>query len=243
MKISGMVLCGLAIISCSFLFPNVAKAKPFKASLALLPIAAQSRDEGMMVELIKLWEKNIHQRITIQVYPFKRSIRTVIDRKADFHLPLIKSPYQHHSTQDFDYSSSSIFSVNFVLYSNKNNPVDADKLTDHVIYTDASHSNLFNFKILSDYSVESSFKKLARGRIDGYIFADVEADPVLKKLGYSHIKRQLYKVYQVHAVLPKGASGNSTDKMITKAMSIIKQNGQWAKLMNPVYHQYIDWQP
>lgn len=31
--------------------------------------------------------------------------------------------------------------------------------------------------------------------------------------------------------------------MITEAMNMVRANGEWEKLMTPIYHEYVDWQP
>ncbi len=242
-KFSMTILSCSLIVLCSLPFRAFADEKAYKASLALLPVAAESKEKGILVDLVRLWAKATGKTIEIEAYPFKRSLRNTIKRNADFHLPLIKNPYKTDDELDFDYSTSAIFNVNFVLYTNKNREIDKTKLSSYNITTDAAHTDLFDFPIGDNYFIESSLKMLIRGRIDGYIFADVEADPVLKKLGLKNIKRELYKIYHVHAVLPKGEKGKGTDIMISEAMNKIRKSGEWAELMNPVYHEYIDWQP
>jgi polar amino acid transport system substrate-binding protein len=218
--------------------------KSYQASLAMLPIAAENEQSGVLVDLVELWGEVTGKVIKIEVYPFKRSLRYAINKKADFHLPLIKNPYKNSREQDFDYSTSVIFNTNFVLYTNKTSKINKNKLSDYAVITEPAHSEFFDFPIEENYSgIASSLKMLNKGIIDAYIFADVEADPILKKLGLKNIKRELYKIYYVHAVLPKGEKGKGVDIIISQAMNKIRKSGEWAKLMNPVYHEYIDWQP
>lgn len=236
------MLLGMVILFELLLNVSV-KAEVYKASLAILPVAAESSEKGILVDLVKMWAKETGNEIEIKLYPFKRSMKNVEKGVADFHLPMIRNPYMDENKLDFTFSTSTIFYVNFVLYTNKNKPVDRNKLANYKIATDAAHEEFFNFPVESDFRIENSLNKLHAGRIDGYIFADVEADPVLKQLGFTNIKRELYKVYEAHAVLPKGERKNTVDAMITDAMDKVKKSGAWAKLMSPVYHEYVDWQP
>ncbi len=243
-KCSMTILFYCLIVLCVSPFRTFAYEEEYKASLALLPVAAESEEIGVLVDLVKLWGKVTGKKIKIEVYPFKRSLKNAINNKADFHLPLIKNPYKNDNEQDFDYSTSVIFNVNFVLYTNKTKHINKTKLSDYAVITDPAHTEFFDFPIEENYSgIGSSLNMLNKGIIDGYIFADVEADPVLKKLGLKNIKRELYKIYYVHAVLPKGEKGKGVDIIISEAMNKIRKSGAWAELMNPVYHEYIDWQP
>lgn len=232
------------IILLNFCLPlyTFAEGKTYKASLALLKVSAESNDKGILVDLVKYWGKSTGNTITISVHPFKRSLDNVISGQADFHLPFIKNPHKDEGDLPFDYSTSVIFDVNFVLYTNKNKPVDLSKLSTYTISTDNAHTVLFDFDIKRETSVESALKKLNIGRIDGFIFADVEVDPILKQLNLTQIKRELYKIYHVHAVLPKGQKGKETDLMITEGLKKSKESGVYQQLLSPLYKPYDDWQ-
>lgn len=218
-------------------------AQPYKASLAFLKFSAENKDKGVLVDLVKFWAKITHHPIDISVSPFPRSLNIVISHRADFHIPLIKNPYKKAKELKFDYSTAPLFTVNFVLYTNKNRLIDINNIQQYIIYTDRAHSDLFNFTIHPITHIESALHMLNAGRIDGFIFADVEVDPLLKKLGFKTIQRQLFKVYDVHAILPKGKKGGEADKMIQKAMQHIKITGQWENLLGQYYPVYQNWQP
>lgn len=250
MKQCNQILCATVILLVGFFSgdsasakENSAKVPTFNASLAFLPVSAEDEQTGSLVQMLRLWEQATKIRINIGVYPFKRSLKMAIDGKSDFHIPLIKSPFKTADELGFDYSTSSLFPINFVLYSHKKLSLDKNNLAGYHIYTDAAHSNLFDFKILSSFDVRGALRKLDKGRIDGFIYADLETDPLIKAMGLKNIKRQFYRTYQVHAVLAKGKKGGAADKMITKAMKHIKDSGQWDKLRHPDYLIYDDWQP
>lgn len=216
---------------------------PHKASLALLKFSAENKDKGILVDLVKYWAKITQHPIHITVSPFPRSLNSVVTHHADFHLPLIKNPYKNEAELPFDYSTSTLFTVNFVLYTNKNQVIELENISQYILYTDRAHTELFNFKIHPITHIDSALYMLNSGRIDGFIFADVEVDPILRQLGLKTIRRQLFKVYDVHAVLPKGKKGGKIDKMIQSAMHTIELTQQWESLLGKHYPVYDNWQP
>lgn len=237
------VIITLSLVIPVFAASAFAEGKTYKATLAHLNLTAKNENEGILVDLLKMWAKATGDTIAIKVYPFKRSLENAISGEADFHLPMIKNPYKTADELGFDYSTTSVFNVNFVLYTNKDKPIDIDNLAKYKITTDGAHVDFFDFKIGADFSIESALKKLSLGRIDGFIFADTETDLILKKLGLRNIKRELYKVYDVHAVLPKGTKGKDADKMITEAMQKVSSTAEYQNLMAPLTIEYDNWQP
>jgi polar amino acid transport system substrate-binding protein len=240
---------GIKIISFSFIillsFSSIiyASENRYKASIAQMPVISESPEKGVLVFLVKSWAEATGNEIDIKVYPFKRALDNAISGEADFEFPFIRNPYIDENKLSFDYSTSIIYDVNFVLYTSKNKTIDKNNLSNYKIGTDAAHVDYFDFKVLPEYDVESALKKIDLGRIDGFIHADVVVDPVLKNLGLKSIKRELFKVYHVHAILPKGEKGKDTDLMITEALKRVKKSGRFSELMDPVYKEYNNWQP
>ena len=232
-------------ILCMLLFLGVFLqcSQSYKVSLAQLPLAAESLEKGTTVDLVKLLSKVTNTKIDITILPFIRSFNSVLIGKSDFHIPLIKNPYIDEKNLNFDYSTAELFTVNFVLYTNKNRQIDINNLGKYEIYTDRAHVNYFNFKINPITHTKSALKMVSLHRIDGFIFADVEVDPYLKDMGLKNIERRLFKTYSVHAVLPKNKKDTKLDKIITKGMKIIRENGQWADIVGKHYDKYINWQP
>lgn len=228
---------------CTLMICSPAIAKQLTVSIAQMPIISENENKGVLIELIKAIEKEAGVTIKREVVPFARSLDNVINRRVDFHLPLIKNPDVDAARLDFDFSTESIYEVNFVLYSNKNKPLDINKLSQYKLETDRAHTTYFPFKIEPSVSVESSMKKLEIGRIDGFLFADVAVDPLIKELDLKNIHRTLYKVFEVKIVLPKGERGGDLDRRLSAVVIRIKQNGTHDKIMGPVYKRYQNWQP
>ena len=232
----------LTLVSMMFLvFP--AGAADMKASLAKMPGYAETTDKGVLVDLVKAIAKTSGKDIEIQVVPFNRSIRDVVEGKADFHMPLIKNDIIDLNKLEYTYAKPTLWHVNFVLYTNKNKPIDKSKLKDYKIETDLAHVSYFDFPIKGSTRIDSSLKKVNAGRIDGFIFADFASDPVIKKEGLNNIHRELYKVFDSDIVLPKGEKGKATDVFLTETIEKMRADGSFDKIMSPIDQPYNDWQP
>jgi len=238
------VIKGMGIALASMLFMGApASAKELKASLAQMPVYAESMDKGILVDLVKLIEKESGVTIHRDVVPFARSMDNVINRQVDFHMPLIMVPNADESKLPYDHSTETIFHVNFVLYTNKSKPLDASKLASYKLETDRAHTQYFPFPIEPSANLESSLKKLDAGRIDGFIFADFASDPIIKQNSLKNIHRSLYKVFDVKIILQKGARGGEVDKLLSSAIQSLRKKGEYDKLIGPVDRSYDDWQP
>lgn len=235
MKIRLLTTVALAGLLC---FSLAAKAADYKASIAQMPVYAESHDKGVLVDLVKAIAKASGKTIEWQVVPFARSMSDVEAAKVDFHLPLIK-PIDM-SKANFGLSTETIFHVNFVLYANKSKPLDPAKLEGASLETDAAHVAYFPFAIKPSSSLEGSLKKVDLGRIDGFIFADTASDPLVKSNNLANIKRQLYKRFDVKIILPKGGKSADTDKFLSGAIKKLRDSGEFDKIMGPIDQPYAD---
>lgn len=230
-------------LASALLFTTPVTAKELTASLAQMPVYAESVDKGVLVDLVKAIAKESGVTIKHQVVPFARSMDDVINQKVNFHMPLIMPPNASELKLDYDYSTETIFHVNFVLFSNKNKPLDPAKLASYKLETDRAHTQYFPFPIEPSTNIESSLKKLDAGRIDGFIFADFASDPIIKQSGLKNIHRDLYKVFDVKIILPKGARGGEVDKFLSSTIQSLRKNGTYDKIMGPIDMKYDNWQP
>lgn len=136
-----------AVCCLILLFCSLTHGGQFTAGVAHMPLYAESADEGVLINFVKALSEESGREINIQLLPFSRSMQFVKNRQVDFHLPLIKAPYSSGRELDYDYSTATIFHVNFVLYDNKDNPVDLNQLDKYTIETDTVHKEYFDFKI------------------------------------------------------------------------------------------------
>lgn len=235
------MFCAL-VVATLFLYPAIGAAKTWKASLAQMPVYAESKDKGVLVDFIKALEKASGEKIEYQVVPFARSMSDVQEKKVDFHMPLIQIPGSEKGTDKFDYSTETIFHVNFTLYSGKKLDITPQNVGKSKVETDAAHTAYFGFPIVQSFSIESSLKKVDAGRIDAFIFADNASDPIIKKEKLTNIKRQLFKRFDVKVILPKGDRGGPTDKFLTEAIGKLKKSGEFTKIMGPIDAAFDPWQ-
>jgi polar amino acid transport system substrate-binding protein len=220
-----------------------AYAQDYNASLAKMPGYAESTEKGILVDLVKAISSESGEKINLVVEPFARSINNVISGKAAFHMPLIAVPDIDMAKLDYDYSTETIFHVNFVLYTKKGSNITIDKLQNSKVETDIAHLPYFNFPIKGSSNLELSLKKVNAGRIDAFIFADFASDPIIKGKNFTNIKRDLFKVYDVKIVLPKNGTGGKTDKFLSETIAKLRANGTYAKIIGPIDMSYDNWQP
>jgi len=241
-KLICKLFCSTALLA-MFVSPAFATGKTWKASLAQMPVYAESKDKGVLVDFIKALEKVSGDKIEYQVVPFPRSMNDVQEKIVDFHLPLIQMPGSDTGTDKFDYSSESIFHVNFTLYSNKSLDITSQSAGKFKVETEASHTHYFNFPIAPSSNIENSLKKVDAGRLDAFIFADAAADQFIKQNKLTNIKRQLYKRFDVKIILPKGGRGGPTDKFLSENIAKLIKSGEMAKIMGQIDAQFNNWQP
>jgi polar amino acid transport system substrate-binding protein len=216
-----------------------------KASLALMPGYAESQEKGVLVDFVKAIAQEANRKIDIQVVPFTRSIADVIGGQVAFHMPLIQIPGNEKGTDEFDYSEETIFHVNFVLYTAKSKAIDKSNLAGLKVATDAAHVKYFpEIKQIEPItSLEGGLKMVDAGRLDAFVFADFACDPIVKQGDMKSLKRDLYKRFDVKAVLPKNGRGGDTDKMLTAAIEKMREKKTFDKIMGVVDAPYDNWQP
>jgi polar amino acid transport system substrate-binding protein len=223
--------------------PYAQVTQPIVASLARMPVHAPSKSEGIQVKLVKALAKASGTDITYNIFPFARSVTNVETGQADFHIPLIRNTVVSENDLKFFYSRETIFHVNFVLYTRKGSGVTLDNLAQHVIASDRAHVDYFPFHVIPSNSIELSLKMLSMGRIDGYIFADSAADPVLRALELSNIHRSFYHRFDVKIIYPRSERGYQVAAVISRALEKLNDSGELANIEGPVDLPYNNWQP
>ncbi len=238
-----MTIAIMAILAQLGLGDSPAEAIDMKASLAQMPVYAESVDKGVLVDFVKALGKAAGKEIEMQVVPFNRSMNDAVKGNVDFHVPLIKADNVDESTLDYLHSTETIFHVNFVLYTNKSKMLDIDKMKDYRIETDLAHVKYFNFPVTGSSNIVSSLKKVNAGRIDGFIFADFASDPIVKNEGLGDLQRSLYKIFDVKIILPKNEKGKATDAYLTDTIAKLRSDGTFSQIMSAIDKPYNDWQP
>ena len=232
--------------------PCLTYAKDLKASLAYLPTLADSPDKGLFVDLVKaIDEVYADGSIHIEVFPFVRSLYNVRDGKADFHLPTVRNPILDEYKHPYRYVSETMGKVVFVIYSHKDNPITNEvihrgkALADfpYKIETGRGLENIFDFPMITSSAIDQSMKKIAARRIDGFIWAQEEADSVIKELKIDTIHRAFYGKFDDVIVIPKGKKGDEIDHILSQAIRTLKSTGRWQILHEKIHRPYLEWQP
>jgi polar amino acid transport system substrate-binding protein len=237
----------LAVLFFCIIFVQ-AQARDLTVSLPYIPPLAETKDKGILVDLVKaMAEEYKDGKITLLgVFPFPRSLENVEKGKADFHMPYITPT--NPKRIPFQYSTDVIFKVMFILCTNKNNKdIGPTNLNKYKIETDEGVKYILDGpipNITGSPSLESSLQKVDMGRLDGWVMAMPETDMGLKKLGLKNIKRWEYKKFDVKALLPLGEKGKEVDKILVDLIKKLKANGKYQKIMGPILDQkYDNWQP
>ncbi len=232
--------------------PCLTYAKDLKASLAYLPTLVDSSDKGLFVDLVKaIDEVYTDGSIHIKVYPFVRSLYNIKKGNADFHLPMVRNPILDKNKHPYRYTSEIMGKVVFVIYSHKDNPITkriilrGKPLADfpYKIETGRGMGKFFDFPIITTSAIDQSMKKIVARRIDGFIWAQEEADSVVKKLKIDTIHRAFYGKFDDVIVIPEGKQGDEIDHVLSQAIRTLKSTGRWQILHEKVHQPYLEWQP
>lgn len=218
-------------------------ANEYKATLAQMPIYAESADKGVLIDLVKEISTVSNNQIDIKVLPFASSVNLVVFKKRDFHLPLIKNDIVDESKLPYLYSTDTIFHVNFVIYSLKDKNVNLDNLSTLKVETDRAHVSFFPFEVKASNSIEKSLEDVKNGKIDAFVFADFATDPFLKNMDNKAFKRELYKRFDVKIILPKSDKAKEIDTMLSDSIAKLRANGKYSQIIGPVDAAYDNWQP
>jgi len=234
------------IVCLLFLSSFALAAKDYKVAVAQLPTT------DSYVALIKAIGEETKNNFNIEVFPMARSVYLIENNQVDFQCPLIENPDPKKAANSkFDYSTTTVYKLVFVLYSNKAKNISAEELKkgnpkNYKIETDIAHVDYFNFSCSGSPSIEASLKKVDSGAIDGFIFSITSSDKMLKSLALKNIKRQYFDTFNNKFLIAKGTKGGEIDKMLSDGMTKIKANGKYDQILGSLLkmaEKYDDWQP
>jgi ABC-type amino acid transport substrate-binding protein len=245
-NISFRCFFSLLIVAIIFLIPINTVARDLTVSLperaGLAELDREGKISGSLVELVKAIDDVYDEGkiIIIGVYPFKRSIRYVINGKADFQPINIKGSKQ----KGFIYSSVRITVLSDVLYTNSDtSPLDKNNLWKYQINVGRGHGEIFRNEFLKRFkrpakniqeitTVRQGLLMVSAGRSEGFLMDMDSGDAVLRKLKLRNIRRELYRQRDVHAIMHPGIRGKEVDRILTKAFSKLRKQGRLKNLVN-----------
>jgi polar amino acid transport system substrate-binding protein len=223
----------------TLLLPAVARAAPLRITVGEIGPVTPALIESVQAAYAKL------PGVTIEVTtaPFARSIASVLEGAADLHVPMLRPPHSADALP-FAITTANEYEVPFVLYTNKDTPLDLSKLGSYEIETDVAHVGYFDFKINPSAGFEASLQKLDAGRLDGYIFAGNVIDPILQQLALKNVRRKFFKSFASAAVLPKSGVGGAVDKQFGQAVAAAANDPAFTGAIRKILAGYkgTDWQ-
>ncbi|WP_429044903.1 ABC transporter substrate-binding protein [Aeromonas hydrophila] len=248
-----LLLCLTGLISLSLSRADTAPApaaKPVRllnAHLGELPGLINADKTGPFVDLVRAIDELYPEvSIRITIYPLARAMAGVIAGTADFSLPAIRN-LQDADLLPYRFSTRSFGKVTHVLYSN----------TDHLITPDMAYGivptkrdllieatpGFLPIPLQRSMSIEQSLRKLSRGRIDAFIWAQEEADLMLRQLKLTNIHREHLGDFEDVFIIAKGPTGDEVDRFLGEAIDRLAASGKLAEIYSRLHCPYVEWQP
>jgi hypothetical protein len=228
------------------IFSSVAVfAKEYKCAVKQVPATE------FYINILKTIVAATGNTVTIQVVPPTRADRLISDKEIDIQLPIIVIPdVTKQKELKYDYSTTVLAKLAWVLYTNKAKPIDVNSLRKgnpdkYKIEIDPSRTDDYTFPVSLSSNFEASLKRLSEGSIDGVLISQLTGDPLLKKAVYKNISRQLWSEYDLCFSIQKGAKGGEADKMLSDGINRLKAKGTYEELMGEYIRsaKYDNWQP
>jgi hypothetical protein len=238
-KILSVLIIIIMMLSAVYLV----SAKEYKVSIKQLPGLSD-----MFVKNVNTVLEATGNKAIIEIASPGKSEFLIISKKVDLEYPSIYiTNMKKGADLKYDFSSVTLGKIPFVLYTNKDNPVDVEKIKkDHQtkfnIEVEPSLYGKIDYEFFQTTNMEASFKKLSVSKIDGYITVQATGDMYLKKSGLKNIKRQLWNEYDWTFSLPKGSKGGEVDKMLIEGINKLKASGKYSSLAGSE-SGYEEWQP
>lgn len=248
-----LVFLSIALL---LLFSNIGfaenqPARDLVASLAQIPGLADSTDKGAFVDIVKAMDKIYPRKIKIEVVPFERSIKSVLEGRADFHIPLLRNPANSALNLPYRYVTEKIGSVPIVIYSNKDKIITKKTIDDavakggkfsYIIEVAGGLEPVYPFPSVPSNNSEGSLRKIQNQRADAFMFGN-EIDQIVKSLKLSAIHRELYGNFDDAIVIAKGPKGDELDKILSECLRKLRASGRLQELYKKVHVPYTGWQP
>lgn len=218
------------------------------AGAELLPGLIDSATEGAFVDLVRgVAEAYTLGTIEIRTYPAVRAYANVVSGTLDFAFPVMRLSEDQEKLLPYRYTTEALGRVCFVLYSNSKQALTRDRViaaaaqgTPYLI--EGPHGNI-GVPTKPYFDFDSAFQKLSAGRIDGFIWAQEEADLVLRRIGLRNIHRARYAEYDDVFAVARSPRGDFVDKVLSETIRAMRNSGKLTALYEKVHRPYLDWQP
>lgn len=223
-------------------------APDLEAAGILLPGLIDSSSSGTFVDLVVAMSRVYEEgSIKISAYPRARAYTNVISGQADFAFPVMRLGAEAEAKLPYRFSTESVGRVSFVLYSHVRNRLSGNKVRTRAAegrpYSIAAPDADWGFPTQSLFDFSSTFNMVDAGRLDGCLWAQEEADLVLRGLGLTSIHREHFQDFDDVFILPRSPRGDFVDKVLTRIVQSIRARGALATHYAKVHQPYRNWQP
>lgn len=220
-----------------------------RVGAVLIPGLIESTESGLFIDLLNAVSSTYKQgKFIVTASPPNRVSHELQTLQIDAALPDLR--VGDVNSQSYIYSTESLGKVAFVIYSNKNRP-----LTKSMIEQESSTSFKkfpfviesaqipFGFPTTELTEIESALKKVDSGRIHGLVWAQEEADVILRQLRLKNIRRELLGTYEDVFSIVKGERGQFVDQVLTSGIKKLRRSGELQRLYRKIHKPYNPWQP
>ena len=209
-----------------FCFYMTVNADTYKAAIMQLP---GTENHKKLFRAIAEVTDNVFE---IKVVPSSRAVNMIEEKLVDVQFPRLKGNNEdYNKTLKYDFASTSISTIVFVLYTNKDRPIDINNLRKinsrgYKIAADGPNVNLFRFTAIFSRGADLSLQMVASGRIDGCIYSQNTGDYALRSLKLTNIRRHYWDKYATTFTLQKGQARGKLDNTLTEAIKKLHASGK-----------------
>ncbi len=219
----------------------------FRVSTMHLPGLIDAADQGAFIALLRAIDDAYPAgRLDISLYPEARAIKTLVDGDSDLVFPLLRESEAAAAKLPYRFSTESFGKVSFVLYSH----VDRKWRRNDVDKAIAQNSPLtligpqeLGIPVQQFNGFEAAFARIDAGRVDGLLWAQEEADAVLRESGRNSIHRSHFADYDDVFAVARNPRGDFVDLTLSAIIRTLRGGGRLASLYQAVHQNYNDWQP
>lgn len=227
--------------------PRPVDAPDLHAGAILLPGLIDNPVDGPFIGLLHAIEQVYAQgRISVEVGPTKRVFDAIARGVCDLGLPTIRLPGAG-ARLPYRHSSTPFGTVSFVLYSHRARPVaradiEAFARGECALRVEGPELD-WGFPVQPFSTFDSALRKVDAGRIDAFLWAQEEADQVLRGLRLGTIRRSLYGTFGDVFLLPLGPRGDFVDGVLSAAIGKLRAGGRLDTLYRRIHGPWDPWQP
>ncbi|MEO2215789.1 hypothetical protein ABGV49_01755 [Chromobacterium vaccinii] len=246
-----LALCAAQALACN----GTATAEPsspvdapdLRGIAVFLPQVLESNESGPFAELFKTIARHYPEgKISFEIKPVKRVYLDTDARGADFRFPIMKVRDNADGATPYQFSHEMMGKVTFVLYSNQTKPlrkIDILRTANLARYAVEAPPVNWGFPSKSVVNLELSLKQLNLGRVDAVLWAQEEADYLVRKHKLSHIHREHFDDFPDVLFMSCNRRGDFVNQAISRAIKAARASGELQKAYARVHLPYQDWQP